>query len=193
MALGQKRAKMHFFGHFLQVIWILISLYEKKSRKNQFKINLPMRVTQILKTQVLKVLFLKLLLQADCAVLQFAGWRQFGRHLQPDCAVLQFQEQRQFGRHLQLQRRGAPRAGTGMGPSQGQPGHRGVPVHGGTVPPTRAFDSPATGRGDLLRGKYARGGPRDGGGALRSPTPRLRTPSGLNPPVRPSRFHPFSS
>ena len=59
-----------------------------------------MRVTQI---QVLKVLFLKLLLQADCAVLQFAGWRQFGRHLQPDCAVLQFHEQRQFGRHLQLQ------------------------------------------------------------------------------------------
>ena len=91
------------------------------------------------------------------------------------------------------QRRGASRAGTGMGPSQGQPGHRGVPVRGGTVPPTRAFDSPATGRGDLLRGKYARGGPRDEGGALRSPTPRLRTPSGLNPPVRPSRFHPFSS
>ena len=91
------------------------------------------------------------------------------------------------------QRRGASRAGTGMGPSQGQPGHRGVPVHGGTVPPTRAFDSPATGRGDLLRGKYARGSPRDGGGALRSPTPRLRTSSGLNPPVRPSRFHPFSS
>ena len=91
------------------------------------------------------------------------------------------------------QRRGAPRAGTGMGPSQGQPGHRGVPVHGGTVPPTRAFDSPATGRGDLLRGKYARGSPRDEGGALRSPTPRLRTSSGLNPPVRPSRFHPFSS
>ena len=80
-----------------------------------------------------------------------------------------------------------------MGPSQGQPGHRGVPVHGGTVPPTRAFDSPATGRGDLLRGKYARGSPRDGGGALRSPTPRLRTPPELNPPVRPSRFHPFSS
>ena len=69
------------------------------------------------------------------------------------------------------QRRGATRAGTGMGPSQGQPGHRGVPVHGGTVPPTRAFDSPATGRGDLLRGKYARGSPRGGGRALRSPTP----------------------
>ena len=91
------------------------------------------------------------------------------------------------------QRRDATRAGTGMGPSQGQPGHRGVPVHGGTVPPTRAFDSPATGRGDLLRGKYARGSPRDGGRALRSPTPRLRTLSELNPPVRPSRFHPFSS
>ena len=91
------------------------------------------------------------------------------------------------------QRRDATRAGTGMGPSQGQPGHRGVPVHGGTVPPTQAFDSPATGRGDLLRGKYARGSPRDGGGALRSPTPRLRTLSELNPPVRPSRFHPFSS
>ena len=28
---------------------------------------------------------------------------------------------------------------------------------------------------------------------MRSPTPRLRTPSGLNPPVRPSRFHSFSS
>ena len=62
-----------------------------------------------------------------------------------------------------------------------------------TVPPTRAFDSPATGRGDLLRGKYARGGPRDEGRALRSRTPRLPTLSGLNPPVRPSRFHPFSS
>ena len=79
-----------------------------------------------------------------------------------------------------------------MGPSQGQPGHRGVPVRRGTVPPAQAFDSPATGRGDLLGGKYTRRGLRDEDRALRSPSPRLPTPAWLNPPVRPSRFHPSS-
>ena len=66
------------------------------------------------------------------------------------------------------------RAGTTSGTVAGPARTPGAPrsPREGTVPSTRAFDGPATGRGVLLGGKNARGGPRGRGGALRSPETR---------------------